>query len=96
METHSSVDRHPGEGRGPVPSPPPLPHVGREEPLAQAWIKVEQLSGGLAYIKGPVTDSVTRDISRLDAQAAETRARRQALEARLQSLEAAQGGAIAP
>ena len=58
--------------------------------------KVEELSRRLAYIKGPVTDSVTRDISRLDAQAAETRARRQALEARLQSLEGAQGSALAP
>ena len=56
--------------------------------------KVEQLSRRLAFIKGPVTDSVNRDISRLDSQTAETRARRQALEARLQSLEGAQGGAI--
>ena len=58
--------------------------------------KVDELSRRLAYIKGPVTDSVTRDISRLDAQTAETRARRQALEARLQSLEGPQGSAIAP
>ena len=58
--------------------------------------KVEELSRRLAYIKGPVTDSVNRDISRLDAQTAEARARRQALEARLQTLEGPQGGAIAP
>jgi hypothetical protein len=58
--------------------------------------KVEELSRRLAYIKGPVTDSVNRDISRLDAQTAETRARRQALEARLQTLEGVQGGALAP
>lgn len=58
--------------------------------------KVEALSRRLAHLKGPVTDSVTRDISRLDAQTAETRARRQALEARLQSIEGTQATAVAP
>lgn len=58
--------------------------------------KVEELSRRLAYLRGPVTDSVNRDISRLDAQTAETRARRQALEARLQSLEGTQTANTAP
>ena len=58
--------------------------------------KVEELSRRLAYLQGPVTDSVNRDITRLDTQTAETRARRQALEARLRALEGPQpGGAIA-
>ena len=58
--------------------------------------KVEELSRRLAHLKGPVTDSVNRDISRLDAQTAEARARRQALEARLQSLEGTHATAVAP
>lgn len=58
--------------------------------------KVEELSRRLAHLKGPVTDSVNRDISRLDAQTAEARARRQALEIRLQSLEGTQATAVAP
>lgn len=58
--------------------------------------KVDELSRRLAHLKGPVTDSVNRDISRLDAQTAETRARRQALEARLQQLEGTQASALAP
>ena len=58
--------------------------------------KVEELSRRLAWLKGPVTDSVNRDISRLDAQTAETRARRQALEARLQSLEGTTAAGMAP
>ncbi len=44
METRSSLDRHPRERGGPVPSPLPHPS-GHEQPLAPAWIKVEQLSG---------------------------------------------------
>lgn len=58
--------------------------------------RVEELARRLAHLKGPVTDSVTRDISRLDAQTAEARARRQALEARLQSLEGTHATAAAP
>lgn len=58
--------------------------------------KVEELARRLAHLKGPVTDSVNRDISRLDAQTAEARARRQALEARLQSLEGTHTTAVAP
>lgn len=58
--------------------------------------KVDELSRRLAYLRGPVTDSMNRDITRLDAQTAETRARRQALEARLQQLEGTQASTIAP
>ena len=58
--------------------------------------KVEELTRRLAWLTGPVTDSVNRDITRLDAQTAETRARRQALEARLQSLEGTQAMSTAP
>ena len=58
--------------------------------------KVDALSRRLEYLKGPVTDSVTREIARVDAQTAETRARRQALEARLLSLENSQGIAASP
>lgn len=54
--------------------------------------KLDSLARRLLHLRGPVTDSVHRDIGRLDAQTAEARARRQALEARLASLE---GGAIA-
>ena len=56
--------------------------------------KVETLTRRLAYLRGPVTDGMNRDIARLDAQAAETRARRLELEARLNALEGG-GGAIA-
>lgn len=49
--------------------------------------KVETLTRRLAYLKGPVTDSVNRDIARFDAQTAETRARRMALEARLAEID---------
>lgn len=55
-------------------------------------IRIDSLSRRLLHLRGAVTDSVNRDISRLDTQTAETRARRQALEARLASLE---GGAVA-
>ena len=58
--------------------------------------KVELLARRLAYLKGTVTDSVTRDISRIDAQTAEARARRQALEARLQEIEGGQSANLAP
>lgn len=58
--------------------------------------KVEALTRRLAYLKGPVTDSVTRDIARIDAQTAETRTRRQALEARLDALEGGGGVITAP
>ena len=59
--------------------------------------KVETLTRRLAYLKGHVTDSLTTDIARLDAQAAETRSRRQALEARLNALEGGFGSAtVAP
>jgi predicted RNase H-like nuclease (RuvC/YqgF family) len=58
--------------------------------------KVELLARRLAYLRGPVTDSVTRDITRIDAQTAEARARRQALEARLQSIEGSQSANLAP
>lgn len=54
--------------------------------------KIDSLSRRLQHLRGPVTDSMNRDISRLDSQTAETRARRQALEARLASLE---GGTVA-
>ena len=49
--------------------------------------KADSLARRLAYLKGPVTDSMTRDLARVDAQVLETRSRRQALEARLASLE---------
>ena len=58
--------------------------------------KIESLTRRLAYLRGPVTDSVTRDIARLDAQTAETRARRQALEARLNLLEGETTAAVTP
>ena len=58
--------------------------------------KVESLTKRLAYLKGPATDSLNRDITRLDSQTAETRARRQALEARLIALEGTQSAAVAP
>jgi len=58
--------------------------------------KVDALARRLAYLKGPMTDSVTREIARVDAQTAETRARRQALEARLVSLETTQGMTATP
>jgi hypothetical protein len=58
--------------------------------------KVDSLARRLAYIRGPVTDSVTRDIARLDAQTAEARARRQALEARLLTVEGGQTSSMAP
>lgn len=58
--------------------------------------KVETLTRRLAYLRGPVTDSVHRDIARLDAQAAETRTRRLELEARLNAIEGASGALAAP
>lgn len=58
--------------------------------------KIESLTRRLVHLKGHVTDSVTRDITRLDAQAAETRARRLALEARLNALEGYAGSTVAP
>ena len=45
--------------------------------------KVDSLERRLAYLRGPLTDSYNRDISRMSAEAAEMRARREALEARL-------------
>ena len=57
--------------------------------------KIDSLNRRLAYLRGPATDSMNRDISRFDAQTAETRARRQALEARLQALEGT-SASIAP
>lgn len=49
--------------------------------------KVDSLERRLAYLRGPLTDSYNRDIARMGAEAAETRARREALEARLQAME---------
>jgi predicted RNase H-like nuclease (RuvC/YqgF family) len=54
--------------------------------------KVETLTRRLAHLRGPVTDGMNRDIARLDAEAAETRARRLELEARLNAIEG--GGAL--
>jgi len=59
-----------------------------ERELAAYDRKVEKLENRLAYLKGPVTDSLNRQISGLDAATAETRNRRLALEARLSALEA--------
>ena len=49
--------------------------------------KVDSLERRLAYLRGPLTDSYNRDIARMGAEAAETRARREALEARLEAME---------
>lgn len=51
--------------------------------------KVDSLERRLAYIRGPVTDSMNRDIARLQSEAVATRARREALEARLDATTAA-------
>lgn len=50
--------------------------------------QVEALTRRLAYLRGPVTDSVHRDIARFNAEAGDVRTRRQALEARLAAAEA--------
>jgi uncharacterized coiled-coil protein SlyX len=52
--------------------------------------RVEQLAARLRYLQTTVTDSVTREIAQIDGAAAETRARRLALEARLAALEGTQ------
>ena len=55
--------------------------------LAEHDRKVEQLAKRLHHLQTHVTDSVTRQIATIDGAAAETRARRLALEARLAALE---------
>jgi hypothetical protein len=60
-------------------------HLAQE--LAGYDRKVSKLETRLAYLKGPVTDSLNRQITGLDAATAETRARRLELEARLNALE---------
>lgn len=54
--------------------------------------KVDSLERRLAYLRGPVTDSYNRDIARMSAEAAEVRARREALEARLGESTAGRNG----
>ena len=49
--------------------------------------RVEELAARLRYLQTTVTDSVNREIAQLDGAAAEARARRLALEARLAALE---------
>ena len=55
--------------------------------LAEHDRKVEQLAKRLHHLQTHVTDSVNRQIASIDGAAAETRARRLALEARLAALE---------
>ena len=50
--------------------------------------KIDSLSRRLAYIRGPLTEQMNKDIERMNDEAAQVRARREALEARL--------GALAP
>jgi hypothetical protein len=49
--------------------------------------QVETLERRLAWLRGPATDSVQREITRFSTEATEVRARRQALEARLAAVE---------
>ena len=55
--------------------------------LAAQDRRVTQLAARLHYLQTTVTDSVTREIATLDGAAAEARARRLALEARLAAIE---------
>ena len=54
--------------------------------------KVDSLERRLAHLRGPVTDAYNRDIARMSAEAAEVRARREALEARLGESTAGRNG----
>ena len=54
--------------------------------------KVEELAARLLHLQTHVTDSVSREIATIDGAAAETRARRLALEARLAALEGGSPG----
>lgn len=58
--------------------------------------KIDRLEARLNYLRTTATDSVNRQIASLDTQTAETRARREALEARLAALEQARGATATP
>lgn len=64
--------------------------------LAEHDRKVEKLAARLQHLQTVVTDSVTREIATIDNAAAEARARRVALEARLAALEGTTASGTVP